>query len=432
MKKLCIGLCLLGFGMLFVACSSDDKATSSHTKEDAIELEMYSWRTEDKAAYEEIIAAFEEQHPDIKVHFQPYESTEYNTILTNALVSGTGPDIVQLRPYSGSRTIADNDYLVPLDDIAGLDNFDESYLEAARGSDEKVYGVPLTLNAGVIFYNQNIFDDLDLAIPETWDEFVDVSKKLKENDIIPVAQGGRDGYLLSMLHGVLAPTAYGGNDFVEDVLEGNADLTDERMVASLERMETLEAFLPEDFIALDDNDAQALFYAEEAAMYINGDYRLETFESNIPDIPIGIISGFVDEQSEESPVMTWVDSSYGVVKGSKHEEAALKFMEFMTTEAFGQMFSDNLSRVSAVEGVTANHEMVQLVTEASEESSTPYLMLVHFGDGSPSTKTVFEDGLQGMYLGEITKQELLEKAQENADRAAEEELEELEMIEEDD
>lgn len=432
-KKLFAGMLIGVFSLGMAACGGgDEKSSSGDANEDAVELEMYSWRTEDRAAYEEIIAEFEEENPDITVNFQPYESTEYNTILTNALVSGSGPDIAQLRPYSGSRTIADNDYLVPLDDVDGIDNFDESYLEAAKGSDDHIYGIPLTLNAGVIFYNQGIFDEQGLDVPETWDDFVEVSKKLKANDIIPVAQGGRDAYLLSMLHGVLAPTAYGGNDFVEDVTEGDADLTDERMVKSLDRMEDLEEFLPDDFIALDDNDAQALFYAEEAAMYINGDYRLETFEENIPDVNIGVIPALKDEKTEEKSVMTWVDSSYGVVKDTKHEEEALKFMEFMATKEFGQMFSDQLSRVSAVEGVEPSNEVVQQVTEASEASSTPYLMLVHFGEGSPSTKTVLEDGLQGMYLGEITKQELLEEAQESADRAAEEEVEELEMIEEDD
>ncbi len=427
-KSLLLGMFLIICSGILAACGNGDSSGSSN--ENAVELEMYSWRTEDRSAYEEIIAAFEEENPDIKIKFNPFDSTEYNTILTNALVSGTGPDIVQLRPYSGAQTIADNGYLVALDDIEGIENFDDSYLEAAQGSNGSTYGIPLSLNVGVIFYNQNIFEEYGLDVPETWEDFVSVSEELLANDIIPVAQGGRDAYLLSMLHGVISPTAYGGNEFVDELTEGNTNLTDERMLASLDRMEEITAFLPDDFIALDDNDAQALFYAEEAAMYINGDYRLETFENNIPDIPIGVITGF-KEDAEEPLVMDWVDSSYGVVEGTEHEEEALKFMEFMASQEFGQTFSDSLSRVSAVDGVTATHEIVQQVTEASEANSTPYLMLVHYGEGSPTSKTIFEDGLQGMYLGEITKEDLLEQTQENAERAAEEGVEELEMIEED-
>lgn len=419
-KKLGIVLILLISSALIVGCNSDKGKSSG----DAVELELYSWRTEDRAAYEKIIEAFEDKHSDIKIKFQPFESTEYNTILTNALVSGKGPDIVQLRPYSGAKSIADGDYLVSLDDVPGVSDIDDDYLEAAKGSDGNVYGVPLTLNAGVIFYNKGIFDEYGLEAPETWEDFIEVSKTLKENDIIPIAQAGRAAYLLSMLHGVISPSAYGGNDYIDDLLDGSADLTDARMMETLDRMEELEPYLPDDFIALDDNDAQALFFAEEAAMYINGDYRLETFEKNAPDMDIDVIPGFKAPGSDDPLVMSWVDGSYGVVKASENQEAALKFMEFMATTEFGQLFSDELNRVSAISGVEAQHEVVQKITSATEKNSTPYMMLVYYGEGSPTTKTTFEDALQGMYLGEITKEQVLQDSQDNAERAEEEEDEE--------
>lgn len=418
-RKLWVTFVIIFASALIVGCKGGDSGKSG----DVVELELYSWRTEDRAAYEKIIEAFEEKHEDIKVKFQPFESTEYNTILTNALVSGKGPDIVQLRPYSGAKTIADGDYLVALDDIKGVSDIDEDYLNAAKGSDGKVYGVPLTLNAGVIFYNKDIFEKFDLKEPETWDEFIEVSKTLKENGITPIAQAGRAAYLLSMLHGVVSPSVYNGNELVEDLLSGKADLTDPRMAASLDRMKELEEFLPEDFIALDDNDAQALFYAEEAAMYINGDYRLETFKKNAPDLNIDVIPGFKPEGGDDPIVMTWVDGSYGVVKASEKQEAALKFMEFMATVEFGQLFSDELNRVSAIKGVEPKHEIVKKITAASEKNSTPYLMLVHYGEGSPTTKTIFEDALQGMYLGEITAEQVLRDSQDNAEKAKEEDKE---------
>lgn len=413
-RKLLLALSMLLFAILFAACSAKDEGGSSDGE--TVELEMYSWRAEDRAAYEKIIEAFEDKHPNIKVKFTPFESTEYNTILTNAIISGEGPDIAQLRPYSGTKTLADNGDLVKLDDIDGLSNINSDYLDAARGSDGSVYGVPLTLNAGVIFYNKGLFDKYGLEAPTTWDEFIEVSETLKENGIIPVAQAGRAAYLLSMLHGVVSPSLYGGNEMVDDLLSGKTDLLDDRMLKTLDRLLELEQYLPKDFIALDDNDAQALFYAEEAAMYINGDYRLGTFEKNAPDLELGVIPGLKIEGSDEVPVMTWVDGSYGVLETSKNKEAAIKFMEFMTTQEFGQIFTDEFNRVSAVEGVNPKHEIVQQISDAKDKSSTPYLFLVHFGEGSPTTKTVFEDSLQGMFLGEITKEEVLEAAQKNYER----------------
>ena len=416
--KLFLTLSMLGFVLLFAACSASGEGGSS---DDVVELEMYSWRAEDRQAYEKLIEAFEDEHPNIKINFSPFDSTEYNTILTNAIISGEGPDIAQLRPYSGTKTLADNGDLLNLDDIDGIDSINSDYLDAARGSDGSVYGVPLTLNAGVIFYNKGLFDEYGLEAPETWDEFMEVSAELDANGIIPVAQGGRAAYLLSMLHGVISPSLYGGNELVEELVNGETDLLDDRMLATLDRLQELEQYLPQDFIALDDNDAQALFYAEEAAMYINGDYRLGTFENNAPDMELGVIPALKIDGTDEAPVMTWVDGSYGVLDSSDNQDEAMKFMEFMTTQEFGQIFTNEFNRVSAVEGVNPEHEIVQQVSDAKDVSSTPYLFLVHFGEGSPTTKTVFEDAIQGMFLGKITKEQVLEDAQRNYERATAEE-----------
>jgi raffinose/stachyose/melibiose transport system substrate-binding protein len=396
----------------------EEKETTEVSQEEVeVDLVMYSWRPEDKAAYEKIIAAFNEENPTINITFESYKSTEYNTILTNSLVGGSGPDIVQLRSYEGIKSIADNDYLVPLDDLPGITDINADFLNSAKGSDGKIYGVPLALNSGVIWYNNALFEKHNLDVPETWDELIEVSNTFKDNGVIPIAQGGRAAYLLSMTHSVISPSGYGANDYVSDVVSGDADLLDSRFIDSVKRMKELEDYFPQDFIALDDNDAKRLFFTEQAAMYINGSYRLATFEENVPDMDIGVIPGLAIEKGGEAPVSTWVDGSFGLVKNSEHQEAGLKFIEFMASKKFGQMFSDELNRLSAINGVQPKHPITLALQEAIDEASTPYFMLVHYGKGSPTGKTVFENSLQGLYLGELTVEKVAQEAQDAADRA---------------
>jgi raffinose/stachyose/melibiose transport system substrate-binding protein len=413
---------LLVFGMLIIlsfiiiACSNEDSESTNEESEEAVELVMYSWRAEDRPMYEKAIEVFNEKHPNITIDFQPYKSTEYNTILTNALVSGSGPDIIQLRPYSGAKTIADNDYLLALDDVPGLGDFNEQYLDAARGSDGKVYGVPLSLNSGVIFYNKKLFEQFGLEEPTTYEELLAVSKELKDEGITPIAQSGRAAYLLSMTHAVIAPSAYSGNAFVDSGM----NLEDTSFVESVERMQELAEYFPEDFIAIEDDAAQSMLYTEQAAMYINGDYRLATFESTAPELEVGVIPGLAEEPGGTPTVTTWVDGSYAAVKSTEHPEEVMLFMEFLASKEFGEIFSNEVNRLSAVPGVEVEHPIVKEISEASEASATPYLMLVHYGEGEPTTKTVFENALQGMYLGEITIKDVIEEAVKNAERAAEE------------
>lgn len=416
-----IGLLII-LSILVFGCNKKDtqdkEPTNSNdeTKMEEVELVMYSWRPEDRGIYEKAFEAFQKDYPHINIDFQPYKSTEYNTILTNALISGKGPDIIQLRPYSGARSIADNDYLLPLDDIDGLDNIQEQYLDAARGTDGKVYGVPLALNSGVIFYNTEIFAEHNIEVPTTWEEFIAVCEKLLENDVIPIAQSGRAAYLLSMTHAVVAPPIYNGNTYVEDIIEQTATLEDERFVDSVQALYELEKFFPKDFIAIEDESAQTLLYTEEAAMYINGEHRLGTFESTAPDLPIGVIPGLAASEGEDPTVTTWVDGSYAAVKNSEHQEEALLFMEFLASKEFGQIFTEEANRLSAIDGVVPEHPLVKEIADASSKSATPYLMLVHFGEGETTTKTIFENALQGLFLDELSVDEVIEEAIENVER----------------
>ncbi|MCI1591716.1 MULTISPECIES: ABC transporter substrate-binding protein [Heyndrickxia] len=406
---------ILFVSSIFLAgCSSS--SSDSEKKVNKVELTIYSWRPEDKAAYEKFIDEFEKENRGVEVKFKPFKSTEYGTILTNALSSGKGPDIIQLRPYQGATTIADSGYLLPLDNVKGLTDIPKEYLDAAKGSDGKVYGVPLTLNSAVIFYNTQLFKENGLEPPKTWDQLLQVSKEFQSKDIVPIAQSGKASYLLSLTHSVIGATTYDGNQFVEEFLTGEVNLHDPRFVESIKRMKELEPFFPKDFVAIEDKDAQALFYTGKAAMYINGDYRLESFEQNNPDLPIDILPSVANTEGGDTPSVTWVDGSYGVVKASKHQKEALKFMEFLASKKFGQMFSDELNRMSAIPGVTPKHPLVKKLTEMSEKSNTPYFMLVHLGDGSPTTKTTFENALQGMYIDKLTADDVIEETQKSLDK----------------
>jgi ABC-type glycerol-3-phosphate transport system substrate-binding protein len=411
-------------GLMFSGCSANPADTGNQAGQsngepvngDRVELVVYSWRPEDKDAYAKFIGEFEKQHPSVKVTFKPFKSTEYNTILTNALTSGTGPDIVQLRPYSGARSMADAGYLLPLDDVKGVTGIPRSYLDAAKGSDQKVYGIPLSINSAVIFYNKKLFAENGLQPPQTWEEFLQVCSALKQKGIIPIAQSGKASYLLSLTHSVIGVSAYGGNEFVETLLKGETNFLDGKFVESIKRMQQLAPYFPPDFVAIDDKDAQALFYTGKAAMYINGSYRLETFEKHNPDLPLDIIPALAGEKGGDTPIVNWVDGSYGVVKATKHPEEAKQFIEFLASQTFGQLFSDELNRVSAVGGVSPKHPLVQKMTQWSERSMVPYLMLVHFGEGTPTTKTTFEDSLQGMYINKLTAEQVAEATQASADK----------------
>lgn len=42
------------------------------------------------------------------------------------------------------------------------------------------------------FYNKDIFNELGLEVPETWDQFIEVLDKIKASGMDPIAEGNQD------------------------------------------------------------------------------------------------------------------------------------------------------------------------------------------------------------------------------------------------
>jgi raffinose/stachyose/melibiose transport system substrate-binding protein len=405
--------------ILASACSKDtgtseEKEPKDDEVKEQVTLSIGSWRTEDTAGYEKVIAAFNEKYPDIKVEFKPSKNTEYNTILNTALQSGEGPDIIHLRPYAPGIALADGGYIEPLNGISGLDAFPESSLAASKGSDGKQYGVPLNMSTTQMFYNKAIFKDLGLEAPKTWDEFIELNEKIKKAGITPIALGSKEGWLLSATHGIFGPAHYGGNEFVEKITNGETDFNSPEFVNSIKAMDQLKAYFPDNYEGLGMEDIRTLFFTGKAAMFPMGSWEIEVVRGMNPDLDFGFFP-MPSAVGKDATITAWVDGLYAVNANSKHKEEAKKFVEFMTTKEFGELFTKEFKMISAVPGVTSEDELVNGLSEAVASISTPYMMVVHFAGGNPTSKATLELELQGMYLGQQTPEGVATKVQENAE-----------------
>lgn len=396
-------------------CGTKETEKTTGDKKETVRLTMTSWRVEDTKPYEKLIEAFKKENSGIDIEFTPQKATEYDTILDTSLKGDQAADIIQLRPYSGATKIADAGYLEPLDSAKGLSSIDSSLLDAAKGSDGKVYGVPLSTNSTQIYYNKKLFEKAGVSVPKTWDELIQASKTLKEQKIIPFALGSKDGWILSLTHATIGPQVYGGKDFAAKVLKGETNFKDPKFVASIKRFDDLKPYFPDNFTGLSATDAQALFFTEQAAMYIGGSWDLQVIRDKNKNLDFDFFPVPPQSSGGKATLTTWVDGSYGVNKNSKHKAEAMKFMEFMTTKEFGQVFADNFGRVSAVKGVSPQDPIVKKMAELSESVGTPYMILIYFAQGNPSTKKVLENELQGMLLNKATPQQVAQKVQGSAD-----------------
>ncbi len=365
-------------------------------------LNFWSWRTEDVAAYETFIDAFEAENPDIKVTFTPYLNTEYNTIVATALQGGGGPDIVHLRAYGGMESLAGAGLLTRLDDkVEALGSFDPGILLGATNrADGGVYGVPFALQTIQVLYNTDMFEELGLSEPTTWAEFLAVGDALKASGVYALANGGKDPWALETMFGAVAPPFYGCTPFFEEISAGKTDFSDPRFEAGLQRMLDLRPYMADNFMGVAYTDMQTLFAFEQAGMLIGGSYELGNMASLNPDLKVGSFAVPADEASTPSCISYYVDGSYGVNAGSPHQAEALRFIEFLASQQFGQMFTDTLQQISAVPGTVPTSKPLAEMVELMNAEGTPFLLLTSFRYGQPSGSTILQNDMQAAMSGE--------------------------------
>lgn len=383
--------------------------------EDETTLRVWSWRTEDADAYNDIFGVFEEANPCITVDFQAFVNTEYNQILQTGLTGSDGPDVAQVRSYGLLQPLVEGENLVALDDVVdGLDDFDETIIAGAKGrEDDNVYGVPFASQTLQMYYNTAIFEEHGLSAPTTWDEFVSLNEELADTDITPMSVGGFDDWMMPIVADIFGSAQYGGAEFEEAVLAGDTDFTDPDYVASLQTLADLQEFMPEDVVGVSYTDSQVLFATEQAAMFPGGSFELAFFQEENPDLELGVFQVPPPPGSQlDSPVTpAYADGNWGLSASSQHPEEAERLIQWVASAEFGQMVANDLKQFSPVPGVSFDDPLMQEMWDLYEESPAPYLHLVDFRYGDPTGTDLVGQGVQELFLDDKSADEVADDVQ---------------------
>ena len=389
------------------ACSPSSSKSGSAGSGDSknVTLSVWSWRTEDVAAYKSIFAVYEKQHPGTKVDFKAFKNTEYNLILTTGLAGASGPDVAQVRSYGQLQPTIASKSLLPLDGVVDLSGWDANVVKSAKGKEDgKLYAVPLAQQTLQMFYNKDLFAKNGLTPPKTWADFLAVNAKLKKAGITPLAVGAKDSWTLPMLHQVLAAPRFGGTAFEAAVTTGQKTFTDPDWVASVDVVNKLKASMPQSVVGVAYTDAQILFTSGKAAMFPGGSFELGFFQKQNPGLKMGVfqVPAPLGSPSMEPVTTGYADGAFGVSAKSDAQVASKDLVKWMATKEFGQLVADKVKQLSAVPGVSYSDPLLAEMKANYTKNPTPYLLLVDFRYGAPSGTEVLGTGIQEVLLGKKT------------------------------
>ncbi|MEM7330535.1 MAG: extracellular solute-binding protein [Chloroflexota bacterium] len=310
---------------------------------DVVTLKLQSWRVDDLTQMERILAVFNEKHPNIQVEFQPTVPAKYDDALETDLEHGIAADLFYLRSFSHSRKLIDAGYIEPLTNLPGLyESFSPDALQPWTSREQVPYGVPFIAVSHAIYYNQEIFQEMLLPIPQTWAELEEVSIQLQEAGIIPFANASGDPWTMAELVFMnLAPNFIGGKEGRLQYLNGQRCFNDSHVVDAFTAVSSLSPFLPPDHQSISYPDSRWLFLRGEAAMMFSGSWDISYFENEAPDFQWSIFATPPPDE-EESHITFHADTAIGLNANSPYKEEARLFLTWLTTNELANLLGNEL------------------------------------------------------------------------------------------
>lgn len=366
MKKKLISVllsCAMVAGVISGCGSSNQEAAATETKENATDTEagaasgdktkirMTYWNSEDTMAA--MLSYLAEAVPDVEVEFQFIDNSNYDTIVDTQLSAEEGPDIICESPGSALKH-ARLGYLEPLEELGG------KYSDAGTSVysyDGKVYALPGISWFEGIYFNKALFEDNNIDLPKTFDEYIEVCKKFQDLGITPLAAGLKswEPMLKNSMAFVAAEylSTDAGKQFGSDYRDGKVTL-DGTWNTYLEKWSEMitEGIYTTDMTGIDHDQALEQFATGGAAMFCSGPWDLEAIQAKNPDLKIDMMP-FYGTTASAGWLIGGPGCGFAVNAGSKNKEAAIKILEAISTvEGQASLWENNQGGSSYLEGAS--------------------------------------------------------------------------------
>jgi multiple sugar transport system substrate-binding protein len=265
----------------------------------------------------------------------PYADFQSQLVLEAS--SGTGTyDLVSWVDAWGPGIQA---FMLPLNDrmeAAGisLDDYPGVYQDVARiGTEDTIYGIPLRGHAQMLMYRQDVFDELGLEVPTTWQEVAEVGRIIEEQT---------DLEAISMYYGVSANQnmfnwlshLWGNGGDIFDA-EYNAVFNSAEGVEATEQYMSYlrEGLTADGSVAFGEGEGEEELLQGRAAMFVGWWWMFadtQNPERAAPDVLNNI--GFAPAPGWEGKET----ASYGylwpvgILSSSTHQDAAFEYLKWLT------------------------------------------------------------------------------------------------------
>lgn len=336
---------------------------------------------------------FTHQNPGINIELLMVENSMYDQVKAQKL-STDDVDVVinfQSNPLQADwaqdsikpqfQQEIEMGYYTDLTDMPYLNNWKQSALEESSMYQGRVYAVPFALSAlNVVFYNKAIFRENELEVPETWAEFVNICKTLRDRKIKPLIVGGKDSWPMLMIsNAFVAASEPDLPTFAKQLWTGERKFNDEKSLKIWEMAYDFAYYLPMDFNRIDYASVPERFASGEVAMLADGSWQAFTIMDKNPSMELGCFTmpGY-EKGSEPIQLSCKYDMMLSINDKSPNREAALKWLEFLCEPQNYKKFVEE-AQVIPVADVEVDNEFVKSLAPYMKNPSSAWehVMPIH-------------------------------------------------------
>lgn len=353
-KKLLAFPLIAAMALSTVACGSGNEAVSdSGTKGDAAKEATATtsdggWNYEDGTTISLLVdtdmsdagllavcdKAEEDLGITVEVEYRP-GGTDGDNIVKTRLASGEMSDICVYNSGALLSALNPSEYFADLStDTKLVDKLDDTFKESVT-IDGAVYGVPVSSSfSGAVMYNKDLYEKYNLEVPETWDDFMNNCKTLKDAGETAVIGSFADNWTTQVVFlGDNANIMAQDPNFAADLQEGKTTYSEnEYALRSFEKITDLTEYYNADYLSTTHDDACDMLYNGQGAHWICLTRALSNmYELYGDNSQIGVFA-VPSDKAGESYLTNWMPNSMYVNKNTENYDAVMAFLEFFTTD----------------------------------------------------------------------------------------------------
>jgi sorbitol/mannitol transport system substrate-binding protein len=338
-----LAACVAAVGLTFTAGCAGAGSMGSSGNTVTIALVSNSQMTDAQA----LSSRFEAENPDIKLRFVTLSENQARAKITASTAMGGGEfDVVMISNYETPQW-AENGWLVNLSELAAkTPGYDEDdFIPSLRQSlsyDGSMYAVPFYGESSFLMYRKDLMDEAGITMPRepTWQEVADAAKKLDTPDRAGICLRGKPGWgeVLAPLDTVI--NTFGGRWFDE---EWNAQLTSPEVERAVQfYVDTVRSVGEPGSATSGFNECATQLSQGQVAMWYDATSAVSVLENPDSSTVVGKI-GYAFAPKVEKAKPGWLYSwALGIPKSSENQEAAWKFISWMTSKEYLKMVGETL------------------------------------------------------------------------------------------